>query len=80
MSPENVTYFSVPYENNSAHDIHVLCSQVEDYPKFKTWTTTKFEIVERHLSEVSKERIISYSTKMLKEDYILDIVLLTELN
>lgn len=79
QSPENVTQFSVPYENNRAHDMHVLCSQVEDYPQFKIWTTMKFEDADQHLREVSKERII-YSTKMLKEDNILDIVVLTELN
>jgi hypothetical protein len=75
-----VTHFSVPYENNRAHDIHVLCSQVEDYPQFKTLTAMKLEIVDQHLREVSKEKIISYSTKTIKEDNILDIVVLTELN
>jgi hypothetical protein len=75
-----VTQFSVPHEFNRAHDIHVLCSQVEDYPQFKTWTTMKFGDIDQHLREVSKKRIISYNTKMLKEYNSLDIVVLTELN
>lgn len=80
MSPEYVTWFSVPYENNRSCDIHILCSQVEGYPQFKTSAITKFEAFDQLLKKVSKESLVLHSTHTVKEDNILDSFILTGLN
>jgi hypothetical protein len=64
----------------TAHDIHAVCSQSDDYPQFKTSVNMKFANVDQHLKKVSEERLMLYITKTLKEYNNSDMFILTGLN
>jgi hypothetical protein len=71
---------SLFFMKTTAHDIHVFCSQGDDYPQFKTSVHMKFANIDQYVKKVSKERLMLYITKTLKEYNISDIFILTGLN